>query len=531
MNTTKLTKTNFTTQVIRYGYFAEQFPSCFSAELLLNCIPELMPLISFSKSQKKSCSKYTTAPTTLSMFKNDVSRRVLSVPNPEAYLRLVKYMSEHWPDIVRFAESKSSLSPITAIRTYKLEQIEILNCESLKEALHVKSNFINGIKSCIRASIGHKYRLKVDIANCYNSMYTHSIAWAVCTKEKAKSFLRTKEPKEIEKDYEIADWVDCLTRLEKNNETNGIIVGPFTSRVVSEIILARIDEILLNNGFKFKRYVDDYKFYFRTEYQAQESIPQIEKVLNEYNLSLNTSKTEIQKYPYEIIKDIKRNFETALLSDGVFGVLNVASQLHLQGEKGAYKYALKYLQDKPLPLKDELQIVLPTLINIMLLDPKYGKYVTDYLKKNILEINTNTLSTVFNSELEKSLKGELQQESLLFIQLIRDLGLELKGENLLGVLKSDNDFAIIIALDLWKYRNNGIKRTKSEAKGINKAIVDLMEYLNGEQLNGSRWLLLYEIKANELVDETLIPTYEINPFFDKMFSLNIKFYKSVKEEK
>ena len=358
-------------------------------------------------------------------------------------------------------------------------------------------------------------------------MHTHSIAWAICGKSAAKSYFRTREPKSIAADYELADCLDCFTRFEKNNETNGIIVGPFTSRIISELILARIDKMLIEKGLTFKRYVDDYKFYFRSESQAQETLPIIEKVLNEFNLTLNTAKTEIHKYPYEILSDIKEKYDKAVEKDGVFGVLNAASQLHVSGEKGAYKYALKYLRGKDLPDKEDLQIVIPTLVNIMLVDPKYGKYVTDYLKDNIEQINTSTLSAVFNKELEKSLEGELQQESLLFIQLIRDLDLEMSGKNLLNVIRSDNDFAIIIALDLWKNRKYRIIRTRSEAHEINVAITDLLANLKGERLTGARWFLLYETMANKLVEEAMIPEIDMDGFFSKLYSLDVSFYRSV----
>ena len=529
MGQTRLTKKNFLEQVVQYGYFAEQFPNCFSTDLFLAHIDELLPLVSISKTQKSKSTKNTTSPTTLSMYKNDISRRVLSVPNPEAFLRLAKYMNENWEKVCQFALSKNSLSPIVFIRSYNAEDDQLINCESLREALKVRSDFINGVKQSIRSSLGYKYRLKVDITNCYNSMYTHSIAWAICGKDTAKSFLRTKEPKNIEADYEFADLLDCFTRFEKNNETNGIIVGPFTSRIISELILARIDKMLSERGFVFKRYVDDYKFYFRSESQAQESLPTIEKILNEYNLTLNTAKTEIQKYPYEIISEIKDKYEKALDHDGVFGVLNVASQLHLAGEKGAYKYALKYIRGRALPDKDDLQVVIPTLINIMLLDPKYGRYVTEYLKENLKGIRVDTLTTVFNNELHKSLKGELQQESLLFIQLIRDLDLDISGENLLNVIKSDNDFAIIIALDLWKHRKHRIKRTRAEAHEINVAIKDLINDLEGEKLIGARWLLLYEIKINRLIDDSSMPKFEMDDFFKKLYTEGVAFYRSVRD--
>ena len=167
----------------------------------------------------------------------------------------------------------------------------------------------------------------------------------------------------------------------------------------------------------------------------------------------------------------------------------------------------------------------------MLLDPKYGKYVTAYLKENHGVFRKDALTQVFNIELAKSLESELQQEALLFIQLIRDLGLSIDGKNLLEVLKSDNDFAIIIALDLWKNQKKRVTRTRSEAHLINIAIDGLLDSLKGESLKGARWLLLYEISVNHLVDEKKIPALEMDSFFQKMSSLNVSFYQSVKEEK
>lgn len=378
----KISQHSFVKDVVQYGYFAEQFPDCFSTEKLCSELDVLLPLVSLGKNVFKSGNKYSTSPTTLSMFKNDISRRTLSVPNPESFLRLAKYMETNWDFIKRCCKSKNSLSNVDFIRSYNGESETLINCESLRDALSVSSDFMKGIKSCIRASLGYKYRMKVDISNCYNSIYTHSITWAICGKKTAKSYFLTKQPDSIKLNYEIGDHLDCLERYQKNNETNGIIVGPFTSRVFSEIILAQIDKILVEKKYVFRRYVDDYKFYFRSEANAQESLPTIEKVLNEFNLSLNTSKTEIEKYPYEIISNIKEKYENALRRDGTFGVLNAAAQLHLSGEKGAYKYALKYLRGKDLPNNAEIQLVIPTLINIMLIDPKYGRYVTKYLKKN-----------------------------------------------------------------------------------------------------------------------------------------------------
>ena len=229
------------------------------------------------------------------------------------------------------------------------------------------------------------------------------------------------------------------------------------------------------------------------------------------------------KYPYEIISNLKHSLEASFEKDGVFGVLNTAADLYSHGEKGAYKYALKYIKDKPL-IRDDLYVIIPTLINIMLIDPRYGKYVTRYLKKNLNIIRYDTLTQVFNKELSCSLENQLQQESLLFVQIIRELDLTIDGLNIIKILNSDNDFAIIIALDIWKNHNKHVIRTKSEAMQINKSIKDLLFKLKGEKFNGSRWLLLYEIIANDLVKEEDKPEVEMTEFFQKMLDLNVSFY-------
>ena len=100
---------------------------------------------------------------------------------------MVKLISENWAEIQAYAESENSLSPITYMRSYRdSDLLEEINNEGIREANQVKSDFVEGQKNCIRAAIGFQYRLKVDIANCYPSMYTHSVTWAICGKKEAK---------------------------------------------------------------------------------------------------------------------------------------------------------------------------------------------------------------------------------------------------------------------------------------------------------------------------------------------------------
>lgn len=349
----------------------------------------------------------------------------------------------------------------------------------------------------------------------------------MCGKDDAKLYFRTKTPIALKNKYELADQLDTYVRYQKNNETNGIVVGPFTSRIVSEIIMAELDRKLTGKGYHFRRYVDDFKFYFRTESQAQESLPIIEKVLNEYNLNLNTAKTEIHKYPFDVISQMKTAFENALKKEGVFGVLNTAAQFHISGEIGTYKYALKMLKNCEIPIED-FDIIMPSLTNVMLIDPKYGKYV---IKHNIKKLDKVKLSHIMNQELESSLKTELQQESLIFIQIIKELNLNLTANNLINLLRTGDDFSIIIALDIWRNRNKFVIRTASEARRIKAEIRNLAARLNGETMKGSRWLLLHEIEMHQLIDGSIMPTIATDPFFAELKRYNISFYKGIRKKK
>ena len=244
MDTIHLTQKNFEKQCVQYGFFAEQIPACFSAKLLADNLDSILPAVDFTYPPGNKTKDYVTAPTTVSTYKNDISRRIISVPNPEAFLRTVKLYSDNWDKIVTLASSPNSLSPITYLRSYDSDNsIEEINSENLREAQKAKSDFVEGVKSCIRVALGYQYRLKVDIANCYNSIYTHSITWAICGKENAKTYMRTKQPPSLKDNYRLGDALDLFTRLQKNNETNGIVVGPYTSRIFSEIILSALHRL------------------------------------------------------------------------------------------------------------------------------------------------------------------------------------------------------------------------------------------------------------------------------------------------
>lgn len=145
-----------------------------------------------------------------------------------------------------------------------------------------------------------KKLLRFDIAKCFPSIYSHSIAWAVKGKEFAKKNVSTSS---------FENKFDKLMQWSNYNETNGIIIGPETSRIFAEIILQRIeqnvisklninDNIKIDKDYTICRYVDDY-FVFSNDFKLAHKIKkEFIKELEYYKLSINDSKTEEIEVPF-----------------------------------------------------------------------------------------------------------------------------------------------------------------------------------------------------------------------------------------
>ena len=108
--------------------------------------------------------------------------------------------------------------------------------------------------------------MSLDVSKCFDSIYTHSLAWA--TKE--KSFIKQNLRKSS-----FGDDFDTIIRHGNDNETNGIPIGPEVSRIFSEIIFQKIDNLTINvlkeiglefnNDYIFRRYVDDVYIFGKNE--------------------------------------------------------------------------------------------------------------------------------------------------------------------------------------------------------------------------------------------------------------------------
>ena len=182
------------------------------------------------------------------------------------------------------------------------------------------SNIYRFYESCMHHRFEKKfnYMSQVDISSCFESIYTHSISWAIYGKEMAKAY-RAKGSD----DMCFPDMFDMLMRNSNYAETNGIPIGPEISRIFAEIILQRIDfdlerKLSADNysviptdketSYQICRYVDDYFIFYNNPDDYKRIKRYLSECLAAYNLKLNEAKeNKDQKLPSITAISIAKN--------------------------------------------------------------------------------------------------------------------------------------------------------------------------------------------------------------------------------
>ncbi|MEH6658040.1 antiviral reverse transcriptase Drt3b [Leeuwenhoekiella marinoflava] len=142
--------------------------------------------------------------------------------------------------------------------------------------------------------------MKFDVSRCFDSIYTHTLSWALSNKKIVKDNLFTNKDS-------FGGKFDRVMQQMNYNETNGIVIGPEFSRIFAELILQKIDKNvekeLYLKGYKYKedydvyRYVDDFFVFYNDDKIKSEILTLYKIKLQEYNLFFNDSKTKILSKP------------------------------------------------------------------------------------------------------------------------------------------------------------------------------------------------------------------------------------------
>jgi hypothetical protein len=149
------------------------------------------------------------------------------------------------------------------------------------------------------AAEAFRYRclFTADVKNCYPSIYTHTIAWALHGRTTARA---------RRNDYTLAgNRLDKLFQNANYGCTNGIPIGPTVSDVVAELVLSAVDrhfsKATLKEGLAGRilvvRFKDDYRILSKDPSQGRSALKLLQASLRAFRLELNEEKTEPRDLP------------------------------------------------------------------------------------------------------------------------------------------------------------------------------------------------------------------------------------------
>lgn len=160
--------------------------------------------------------------------------------------------------------------------------------------------------------------MQIDVSKCFDSIYTHSLPWAVLGKDQTKHNLDLSKTT-------FGGRFDALMQNLNHKETNGIVIGPEFSRIFAEIILQSVDaelNTLLADGaslihkvdYEIFRYVDDFFVFYNEESTSLKVYEALQMILKTKKLSINSAK--IKHYKKPIITEI------TIAKDRIWELLN-----------------------------------------------------------------------------------------------------------------------------------------------------------------------------------------------------------------
>ena len=273
-----------------------------------------------------SLSAKPTAPYQYKIRKNAFDFRALSVMHPRQQIIAAAFYAKYDDVIVGlFQRSKFSLRAPSAVASYYVERVRAVKPKNLGKPVGVEQDTA-GFESVPAVATSYfayknytfmfrfydsaeflnlekkfKFLSKLDISDCFNRIYSHTIAWATKSRSYAKLH-KGKDSSAFENSF------DALMQNANHGETAGIIIGPEVSRIFAEIILQRVDqdieasahELGLENDvdYTIRRYVDDYFVYTNNATVCDDIKRIIGDRLAEYKLSISTTKTVDHLRPF-----------------------------------------------------------------------------------------------------------------------------------------------------------------------------------------------------------------------------------------
>ena len=496
--------------LIEKGYLPEEIIPPINTKSLAKALPHLVSnLNEYLKNKRSSrCCVY-------SIPRVKEFRRILGIPNPLHQIELSRTIQNNWSQIEsHLSHSRLSLS------TLKIH-------EKSKRSIATVFPYGSDLRSeRILRSTGARYLLKADISRFYHSIYTHSIPWALHTKQKAKV---------NRKDSLFGNKIDKDVRNSQDGQTVGIPIGPDTSRVISEIIGASVDTALWREfgDISGVRLVDDFYLYFKSLSDLERGYSALQNILQEFELALNPAKVEKIELPaetfdsrwvLEIRSFIFRDDKKRRQFNDLISYFDLAFQHSVTfPDEAVLKYSMAKVSQQAISSENWL-LYQSLILKTIMAEPKVLPIALEIFlnyQANGYTLDRGKIKNTLSTFLAYHSKLNHNFEVTWGLWFFKSFQFTLDAAIIDLVSKVNNAVVALIALDL--------EESSLTKKRFDKSL--WLQHLNLNGLYSEHWLLAYEA----IIKRWLIPPSKnagfinLDPFFSELKTRDVSFYSSTRQ--
>ena len=338
-------------------------------------------------------------------------------------------------------------------------------------------------------SLEFSHVLHADVIDCYGSLYTHSISWALHGLENSKN---SKEKNSL-----IGNKIDCHIQASRYGQTNGISQGSVLMDFVAEIVLGYVDEQINAalgdpTDFRILRYRDDYRIFANSDDRAEEILKIVSDKLRSIGMKLGVSKTFLSR---NVVESSIKPDKLAGIDLQDLGEANAKTiqkrllRLHSFGQRFPNSGALRRLVSefhtnisKQTAKPDDLEVQVAIAADIGFVSPATFPAVAGILSHLISLASTEEKSRLWTKVCKKM--GRVPYNGYLEIWLQR-----VTRPKAVGIqFDSDEPICQIVngeAPDLWEngwIASNDLKNALKVSKIVVGSAVDIPEVVQPEEV-------------------------------------------------
>lgn len=267
------------------SYFNGDLPKYISFEPIINDVSAVLNGGNYSSFKNKNPSELPNVNYNFIANKDGkFAWRPYELMHPAIYVSLVNVICEdvNWENIrARFKEFEGGVVDCCSAPVMSVDHQPDV-------ATQIKCWWQSVEQRSLTYSLEFSHLLHTDVTDCYGSLYTHSIPWALHGLPKAKE---EKTNKTL-----LGNKIDSHIQASRYGQTNGIAQGSVLMDFIAEIVLGYVDEqinleLVGRTDVRVLRYRDDYRIFANSDESAEAVLKIVSDKLRAVGMRLGVSKT------------------------------------------------------------------------------------------------------------------------------------------------------------------------------------------------------------------------------------------------